>query len=141
MKIRSQFKYSLYVSVLFLYLTGVLYWVLDQWFKVDRGLGLEASPFAALSLHSHSILGLWFLILFGYLFHSHILPGLKRKQKLRSGWCILSVCLVLILTVPGLFYLSDDSSHHVVSVIHIYIGLLSLFVFVFHIFRKISQKK
>jgi hypothetical protein len=133
LKIRKSFKYFLYLSLLTLYATGVFVWILNTWFKLDRGLGPEPSPYALTSLHIHSVIGLWFLILFGYLFHSHILPSLRRKQKLKSGWAILSVCIILILTVPGLFYFTDGSLKSTASLIHIDIGLASLFVFAFHL--------
>ena len=133
MKIRKRFKYSLYLSLISLYATGVLVWILNTWFHADKGLGPEPSPLALPSLHIHSILGLWFLMVFGYLFHSHILPGLRRQQKLKSGWTILSVCLILILTVPGLFYFTDESFKSVTSLIHIYVGLASILIFAVHL--------
>ncbi len=133
MKIRQGFKAFLYVSLLGLYLSGVLVWILNTWFQRDQGLGLEPSVYATPSLHIHSILGLWFLILFGYLFHSHVLPGLRRKKKIKSGWLLLIVCIVLILTVPGLFYLTNETAKSITSLIHIYIGLSSLLIFGIHL--------
>ncbi len=133
MKIRKRFKYFLYLSLFTLYATGVVVWILETWFKADKGMGPEPSPFALPSLHIHSILGLWFLIVFGYLFHSHILPGLRRQQKLKSGWAVLLVCLILILTVPGLFYLTDESFKSLTSLIHVSVGLASILIFAIHL--------
>ena len=77
MKLRPGFKLVLYVSLSLLYFSGAYVWA--------RGMAPDASRLTVSLLHFHSIISLWFLILFGYLWHSHIQKGLKARKKMKSG--------------------------------------------------------
>jgi hypothetical protein len=115
-----------------LYFSGAVVWILDRWFKVDNGMGLEPEAHQLTVLHFHSIIGLWFIFLFGYVFHAHVLIGWRRKKKLKSGVFLVIAIAVLILTVPGLFYLTDEGWKSNVSLIHTYLGLSLIAPFFTH---------
>ena len=75
MKLRPGFKLVLYVSLSLLYFSGAYVWA--------RGMAPDASRLTVSLLHFHSIISLWFLILFGYLWHSHIQKGLKADDRVK----------------------------------------------------------
>jgi hypothetical protein len=127
MKIRGGFKIWLYGTSLSLYLSGLLIWILEHWFYIDRGFGSEPRPLRADVLHLHGILGLLFLIIFGCLYETHIKRGLRAKRRLKSGLFLLLPLLVLLLTVQGLYYLNDGDLKTVTIWTHTYFGL-ALFV-------------
>jgi hypothetical protein len=118
------------------YFTGVLTWVLANWFLTNSGFGPESSPLRVFWLQMHSISSLWFLALFGYIFHSHVIPSWRRGRKRLSGAILTSVLIFLSLTVPGLFYISNDALKNSVALIHTYVGLSLVLVFLLHYFSK-----
>jgi FtsH-binding integral membrane protein len=136
MRILGRLKYILFATLLGMYLTGFFTWVMSHWLQVDGPLGLEPSPARLWWLQSHSVISLWFLILFGYLFHSHVEPSWRRGQKLKSGAALTGTFILLIVTVPGLFYLTNETLKSSVVWIHTYVGLSVLAVFLIHYFGK-----
>ena len=133
MKIPKVLKWILYFVLFAVYGTGLIYWILKNWAQKDYGMGPEAWHGSIWFLQSHSILGLGFLILFGYLIHSHIEKGLRTKKKTKSGLFLLSVFVILILTVPFLFYLNDENKKLQIALIHTYLGLFLILPFVVHL--------
>lgn len=139
MKIKKLFKWNLAITFASLYGTGFLYW----WFVSRQPQGPEAEPVAwgPLFLHSHAIIGLWTLILFGYLYRSHIQPGLKVRRRRLSGITTLSACATLIVTVPGLFYLVNEEQKAFVAAVHTYLGLAFILPVLLHSFRLRADEK
>jgi hypothetical protein len=119
-----------------MYLTGVFTWVLSHWFLVNAGFGLESSPLRIFWLQVHSVASLWFLALFGYIFHAHVIPSWRRGRKRLSGMVLTLVLIFLSLTVPGLFYITNEGIKNSVALIHTYVGLSLVAVFLLHYFSK-----
>ena len=132
MKIHSNFKRTLMITFAALYLSGLVVWVLQTWFMADHGFGLEKPAQTVWFLRGHSIVGLWFLIVFGYLFRSHIQPALRSRASRPSGYFLLALFAILILTVPGLFYLVNEGLRNSTAAVHTYCGVFILLPFVFH---------
>lgn len=126
-------KAVIFVTLFVLYATGVLCWVLKKWFQIDRGFGPEPSPLAIWSLHFHSIVSFWFLGLFGYLVHSHMLPAWRAKQKLKTGWALVISLMVPAFTAPGLLYITSETYKYYVTFAHVYIGLSAICFFLWHL--------
>jgi hypothetical protein len=141
MKFSKTFKLIFFTTVIGLYLTGLIVWILDRWGKVDHGFGPEPTAAQIWLLKSHSIVGLIFFVIFGYLIHSHIRPALWVERKIKSGFSILGPTVLLMLTVPGLFYLTDDNQKHMVALIHTYVGLAILLPFLVHLLTRVKKKK
>jgi hypothetical protein len=140
-KISSQFKLVLFATCFLVYFSGLGTWILGRWFQVDQGMGPEPLSAHLTLLHSHSVVSLWFLMVFGYLFHSHVLKGWKAKLKLQSGLVLLSPMVFLIVTVPFLFYLSDEAWKNRVAVMHTYVGLLLIVPFFVHLATKVGHRR
>jgi hypothetical protein len=136
MKLGRRFKPVLFWTSALLYITGAAAWALNAFFQVDQGYGFEPSPLRPWALHSHSILGLISLVLFGYLWGAHIEPGLKHKRKKRSGLTLISVLAILFLTTPLLFYLTDETARRWAAMIHTWAGIALLAPFLYHLRSK-----
>jgi hypothetical protein len=132
MKLPLRIKYILFITLSSVYLTGLLAWVFTHWFQVNLGLGPEPSFLRLWWLQIHSIISLWFLLLFGYLFHLHVQPAFRGKRKLKSGVALTGILILLILTVPALFYLSNESAKSWVAGIHTYVGFTVVGFFAVH---------
>ena len=141
MKLTKRFKTAFYPTLLGLYATGVGTWIYGKWFSIDRGYGLEANPTGITLLHVHSVIGLWFLLTFGYLWHCHIERAWKSRKKRTSGVMLLTPILLLFITVPGLFYLTDEKLKEFTSAVHTYVGLFVALPFFFHFLRAVQARK
>lgn len=134
MKFSRQMKFVLFTSLSTLYFSGVLVWALGHWFLTDNGFGPEPSAMRTFWLQIHSVIGLWFLALFGYLFHSHVRPAWRRRRKLKTGASLTAVLIFLCATVPGIFYLTNQIAKSYVAAAHTYVGLFAVVIFLIHYF-------
>jgi hypothetical protein len=135
-KLGRRFKALLLWTSALLYLTGLAAWALASHFQVDTGYGLEPSPLKPWFLHAHSVAGLLFLVLFGYLWRDHVEPGLQRQKKTRSGLTLVAALAVLFATVPLLFYLTGEAPRAWTSAIHTWLGAALLAPFLYHLRSK-----
>lgn len=136
MKLGRGFKALLLWTSALLYATGLAVWALAKLFLVDNGYGPEPSPWKTPALHAHSVLGLLFLVLFGYLWSAHVEPGLRQKKKRLSGWTMLASCGVLFLTVPLLFYATGEALRSGAAAAHTWLGAIVLAPFLLHLRAK-----
>lgn len=136
MKLGRRFKPVLLWTSFFLYTTGLAAWFLASNFQSDQGYGLEPSPLKSWALHAHSAAGLLFLILFGYLWHAHVEPGLNQRKKKRSGLTLIAALGILFATVPMLFYLADESARSWTAAVHTWLGAILIAPFLLHLRSK-----
>ena len=141
MKFSQTFKRILFLTLVGLLLTGALVWMLDLWFQVDNGMGPEPLPSRIWILRAHAVIGLWFLMVFGAVFQTHILKGIRARKKLVSGFCLLIPIGILIITVPLLYYVIDDNIKGTVAQIHTYLGFAVTLPFFYHWLHKTTSRK
>src|ERR1035437_8044871 len=99
MKLKRRFKYILLLTLSTMYVSGLITWIMTHWFLIDSGFGNEPSPFRLFWLQMHSVIGLWYLILFGYMFHAHVRPSWKKGRRIKTGVALTSVLIILCATV------------------------------------------
>ena len=128
----SALKKSFYISFATLFLSGLVHVLLDTFFRVSSELGETLHPLQFWFLRLHSVSGLWFLFLFGYIFARHVQPKLKHRKNRISGLIFLSMLITLSLSAPALFYLVNESLKQAVTLSHIYLGLIVAIPFYFH---------
>jgi len=136
MKLFQPFK-AIFLSVLFwLYASGAVVYVLAGWFKKDLGMGPEPRPAQILTLQLHSISGLLFLVFFGYLWATHIMPGWRRRRRVKTGILMAAICIALFISVPVLFYASNEGVKGAAVWIHTYLGLAFVLPFAAHLYSR-----
>ncbi|MBI3566531.1 MAG: hypothetical protein HY079_15155 [Elusimicrobia bacterium] len=133
MKLSPRFKAVLLGLTAAIYASGAAVWVLARWFQADAGYGLEPSPWKVPVLHAHSVAGLAFLPIVGYLWKTHIEPVLAQRKKRRSGWVLVGSFGAVIATVPFLFYATDAGTRSAAAAIHTWLGALVLAPLVLHL--------
>jgi len=134
-KLGPRFKALLLWTSALLYITGIAVWLAAR-FPVQGEYGPEPSPLKPWFLHSHSVLGLFFLALFGYLWRDHVEPGLQRRKKKRSGLTLVAAIGILFATVPLLFYLTGDAPRAWTAAVHTWLGAILLAPFLYHLSAK-----
>ena len=137
MKLGPRFKAALLWTSAILYATGIAVWALaSPRLQTTGDYGPEPSPLKPRFLHAHSVAGLFFLVLFGYLWHAHVEPGLQRQKKKLSGLTLLAALMILFSTVPLLFYLTGETARAWNAAVHTWLGAALLAPFVFHLRSK-----
>jgi len=141
MKLPARFKWIFYSCVVMLYLSGVVFFLSDHFFQVKTEFGMTPPAAQIHILHIHSIVGLFFIFAFGYIYRVHVEPGLRGTRRRKSGISLLAVIAFLCLTVPFLFYATDESLRSSVAAIHTYIGLATVLPFLLHFLLRDRKKK
>jgi hypothetical protein len=134
-KFTPAFKTVFWTTIVGLYLSGLGTWILQNWFYSDVGYGLQRREQTTTWLHTHSVAGLFFIGMFGYLIHSHVEMGLKQRRKIKTGLLVLTTMSILVVSVPGIFYLTLEPWKGWVSCIHTYVGLAMVIPVLAHLVR------
>jgi hypothetical protein len=106
MKIKGRVKPFFYIFFTTLYLTGCSWWIFDKFIRIHTELGEDHHPAQMVIFRIHGVVAYLFLLLFGYLIHAHVRPGLLNKQKkcFKSGWgMILATSLMIVTSATDLF--------------------------------------
>lgn len=133
MRVDRALKWTFYISFTLLYLSGALE------YAVAIAVG-SPSPTQSLLLRVHGVVGLWFLYLFGHFFKAHIWPSLRQIRHRKTGITVWVILSILCLSVPFLYYLSNDWQRELTIFIHTYLGLIVLIPLVAHIYLAICRK-
>ncbi len=140
MKMQTKLKKIFYFTFLLLFLTGVFYFAIEIFSSSQDDLNNPFSRTKMWTLRSHSILGLWFFFLFGHLYSKHIGPKLRRDKGKKSGLVFFASLIIVCITVPGLFYITDDHLRDGVAKLHTYLGIALIIPFLLHSIFKIDSK-
>lgn len=136
MRVDRRLKWIFYISFSLLYVSGALEYGLRFFHIVEDG-----SPTEAMILHWHGIVGLWFLYLFGHFFKAHIWPSLRQNRHRKSGISLWAALIALSVSVPFLYYLSNEKLRNWTVLFHTYLGLLVVAPLLVHIVLAIRDRK
>ncbi|NBV06790.1 MAG: hypothetical protein EBS06_06100 [Proteobacteria bacterium] len=115
MRLTSIQRIFLYLTTLILFLSGVVWLILN--FFIDYDSELRFLNVWSLRLHGAAAYGL--LIVFGMLISTHISFNWRVKKNRRKSGIILTVFLaILVVTGCLLYYLGDEAIRNYVSYIH-----------------------
>lgn len=99
-------------------------------------MGDEPHPAYIWVLRLHGTTSVAMLLVLGYLLRDHILPSFKIGKHLKSGLFLACYFLLIVLTVPPLMYLTNQSLKTLAENIHTYVGLTLIAPFIIHILLK-----
>jgi hypothetical protein len=125
---QKQFLYGLCAV---LWLTGIIWLYFRYIYKTDEGQ-FQTHPAQSISLIMHGFAAAGFLIIFGSLLF-HIPQGWRQTVQRPTGISLLTICLILILTGWGLYYLGQQ--REMISLIHWCIGVLLPVLLFCHVWR------
>ncbi len=141
MKFGFLFKIFFFLLCLSLYLSGLLYFAFDLFVRVETQFGPNKHFLQKPILHLHAILGLIFLVVFGFLIEKHIVPGLKGVSRYKSGLALFMFITFLCFSVPFLYYSPNENLQFISAQVHTYIGIVSILFFMLHIYLYEKSKK
>ena len=126
MKISSQSKLWLYLSTGTLFSSGVIWAVWHYLLSPAGSSPFESviSPVEPWSLKIHGAAAFIFLIVFGVLIPSHINTSIRANRNKRSGFLMIAVSGILVVSGYGLYYCGIEGARDFISVSHLVIGIL-----------------
>jgi hypothetical protein len=148
MPLSRSLKLLVYSLFAFLYLSGVAFWVLDHFFTSETSTGPQQNPMQIWSLRLHGTLAIAVLMLLGYVWRAHVQPSWKARAGLkklgkesnqRAGLFLSIYLLFIVLTIPGLMYLTNDALKEYTEAIHTYMGLALILPFAWHVYLRYRQ--
>jgi hypothetical protein len=136
-RLRISFRQRLWLhgSFAVLFLTGVFWWVLDTWLRVDAGFGPQENPSQPWLLRLHGAAAMIALIALGSLLPNHVRAAWRARKNRFTGGNMITLCLALTVTGYGLYYVGGETLRHVTSLSHLWLGLVFPVVLVWHIRR------
>ena len=141
MKLNKNLKRNILLILGFMYASGLMMFLLETFFQVDNGMGLEPRPQQIWILRFHGIMSYAAVMLIGYVLRAHVLPYWRIHKGLKSGLPLLIHFFLILLTVPFLLYLTSENLKSLVEQIHAYLGLLLIVPFVIHLAAKTYRSK
>lgn len=116
-----------------LFLSGIGWLVAHYFFAPPAEFGETAAPSEPLWLRIHGAAAMASLIALGTLLPGHIALAWKFRQNLSSGFLMLGIAGVLILTGYGLYYAGGEETRPWISLIHWSVGLAAAVGLLLHV--------
>ena len=116
-----------------LFVSGLLWWMLQQWGRTETPFGPATHPAAAWLLRLHGAAAMLVLGILGVLLPLHVRRAWHARKNRFSGAGMVALCALLVATGWLLYYASGETLRPAASAIHLWLGLgLPLFL-VIHI--------
>src|SRR5262245_39897590 len=131
LQLDRRFRWSLYVAVAVLFVTGAAWLIADQLKETPSGEFWQAATANLLMVHGGAAMVT--LLLLGGLFSSHITRTWRTRLNRVSGSVMVVCNAVLIVTAFGLYYFGSETLRPLTSDVHIVVGLALPFLLAFHI--------
>lgn len=132
-------RFWIYSIVGLLWLTGILWFLLDQFCAKRAEFGVTPHPLEAPLLLSHGVLAILSMYLFGWIVARHVSRWWAARRRRWSGGVLTGFLTVLSVSGFALFFLVDDASQHVAAIIHDVLGLAAAIFAIQHWFFRGSQ--
>ena len=120
------------------YISGALLFVMSQFVRISTPVGEQHHSTEQAVRIAHAVLAYGLVLAFGYLVKSHILPGLRSREKRRvlSGFGITALFGVLLVSALVTLYGGDSTWVSAVSLLHGIVGMGCPGLILFHVWRR-----
>lgn len=139
-KLGAFHRYCAYSILGLLFVSGVVHFVLHQFFAVTGPFGAAPHPAEHSLLLLHGAAAMAALLLIGSLLPAHVGPSWLLDRNRRAGLALLAVVALMTLSGYGLYYLGADGLRAACRWLHIGAGLAFLPVFAGHLWRGVSTR-
>jgi hypothetical protein len=113
-----------YVTLSVSWLSGVAFFVFNQWVTVEGDFGPAKHPLQFWWLSIHGLAAFMVMMLFGAIAINHVASAWKIKRQRGRGLTLLVALLLQIASAYLLYYLSDEGLRALVVYWHLAMGLL-----------------
>ena len=116
-----------------LFASGLLWWLIQSWGRVETEFGPTPHSAAAWLLRLHGAAAMLVLVILGVLLPVHVARAWRARRNRSSGAGMLTLCALLAATGWLLYYATGETSRTIVSAIHLWLGFSLPLVLVIHI--------
>lgn len=111
-------------------------WLVFHYFLPTQGpFGPQANPTEIWWLRGHAAMGFLALWGFGMIWSAHIVPGWHARRRRWSGGTAFAVLAILVASGYLIYYVTDDTWHEGIALVHWIVGLGLPLVVVLHVMR------
>ena len=114
---------AVYLTIVLLTLSGLLWLAAHFFLRPVTEFGESVSPLEPWSMKLHGAVAMVMLFLLGSLLNNHIRRGLRARRNRSSGWSMMVMTALLVLTGYGLYYVAGEVSRPLWSWVHWIIGI------------------
>jgi len=118
-----------------LFVTGLGWWLLQRYVRVETEFGLQAHPLAPGLMKLHGAGAMLALLVLGALLPLHVQRGWQSLRNRGTGIGMLLLCGGLILTGYALYYVGGEKLRTWSATIHLVLGLGFPLFLIWHIAR------
>lgn len=132
-------KKSIVISFILAALSGVLIFILDNYFQVQRDWGLASNPFLSYVKASHYLTTPFVLVSIGFIVKEHIkrkMRNFKRESKKITGIFLIVGFCIMCFSGQALLFITDEKMKLIDQYIHGISGVLTLFTLLIHLKTK-----
>ncbi len=127
--------------VLTSWVTGVTFFILNNYVQIDGEFGPQKHPAQFLFLKIHGASAFAMMISFGYLLATHVPIGYRAKRERILGLLLTGVQALLVVSAYYLYYGSDEDRRSLVAWTHLSLGVIYPFIIALHVvFGKNNRK-
>lgn len=135
-KSRWSYKKMLFWILGLSWLSGIIFFVLNNFFVTDGEFGIDYHPAQYPILKIHGAASFIIMVTFGYLLSAHVKKSWNvRTPKSKMGIAMTCFMLGSIITAYALYYIPSMDVRKIVGYVHFTIGFLLPFILLTHIIQ------
>ncbi len=141
LRVPKTIKQLLISTLLISFVTGGLFFILNNWITIEGEFGPEKHPLQFPTLQLHAAAGFVMILLYGAFWGSHVPLAWRSKRARNTGVGLALFIGIQILTAYLLYYLANEQARTLTAWTHLGVGMcLPLFLFL-HIRSKTKRSK
>ena len=113
----------LFVLCAFSWLSGVTFFCLDQWVRVEGDFGPQQHPWQYPILRVHGACAFLMLMAYGALLAQHVPHVWKRRRMRGLGLSLVAILAIQAVTAYLLYYLAQEDARQFTRYLHLGGGL------------------
>jgi hypothetical protein len=129
-------KKLLYFTIIILALSGLSIFIITDYMAIETEYGMRVNPLLDEAKLVHNFITMFFVLVVGKVLDSHILKGIKNKHRKyrKTGLTLTVLIVVLTISSPFMFYITNETYLPLLKNIHLITGILFSIFFIAHIF-------
>ena len=140
-KISKPWRRALYAALATSWCSGIVFFVLSRWVRVEGEFGPERHPLQFPFLQLHGGAAFVMMMFLGALFIGHVANTWPIKKQHPMGLTMAIVAALMVISAWLLYYLANEDVRAWVANIHAAMGFLLPAILVIHIHRARRKKR
>ncbi|MEM7390984.1 MAG: hypothetical protein AAF492_01450 [Verrucomicrobiota bacterium] len=133
-----RYRSALFLLIAVSWITGILYFVLKQWFDVEDEFGMSPHPWLPTLLKIHAAAAFLGMIAYGFMLGTHVPAGWRLKRLRKLGLTLVIAQGLLILSGYLLYYMANYRD--IIAYVHAGVGLLFPMLLGAHIWAGVRER-